>query len=94
MTNNNVVLSSLAMDLKRIALGLHRKSYSMADRFTKEAIVRKKETNTASLAPYMQSIMNKLTDVFADDDNERKAEDALMYSTLIQNYVMKEQVPS
>lgn len=75
------------MDLKRVALGLHNKSYSMADRFFHEAMKRKKEVNTGELSPYMQTIIKHI-DALADRDNTHKAEDALMYSTRIQNYVL------
>lgn len=87
--NNEVVLASLAMDLKRVALGLHKGSFTMADRFTKEARIRIQETQTDLLAPYMKNILQKLDQVLIDTDNDRKAENALMYSTLIQNYTLK-----
>jgi len=78
---NKIVLASLAMDLKRVALGLHRKSNSMADRFLHEAMKRKEEVNIKKLFPYMQHILMKL-------NGHIDAEDALMYSTRIQNYVL------
>ncbi|OGG34919.1 hypothetical protein A2363_01715 [Candidatus Gottesmanbacteria bacterium RIFOXYB1_FULL_47_11] len=78
---NKIVLASLAMDLKRVALGLHRKSNSMADRFLQEAMQRKKEVDTKKLLPYMQHILMKL-------NSNIDAENALMYSTRIQNYVL------
>lgn len=87
--NNQTILASLAMDLKRVALGLHRGSLTMADRFTKEAKIRIQETQTDLLAPYMKNILKNLDQVLLDTDNDRKAENALMYSTLIQNYTLK-----
>ncbi|MBU1327124.1 hypothetical protein KKB64_04640 [Patescibacteria group bacterium] len=84
---NKIALSSLAMDLKRIALWLHRKSYSMADRFLNEAMKRKNEVNTNDLLPYMKAIIERVGSL-SDRDNIHKAEDALMYSTRIQNYVL------
>ena len=84
---NKIVLSSLAMDLKRVALGLHRKSYGMADKFLSEAMKRKEEVNMKDLLPYMQTIMNHVGALGAQDNGQR-AEDALMYSTRIQNYVL------
>ena len=91
--NNTLALSSLAMDLKRVALGIHRGSLTMAERFTQEAMKRKQGTDTTTLKPYMQSIIEKLEDTLSSSDLGKKAEDSLMYSTLIQNYVLKEQVP-
>lgn len=84
---NKIVLSSLAMDLKRVAIGLHRRSYIMADRFLHEARKRKEEVDRSALLPYMQEIIKRI-DGLSTRDNLHKAEDALMYSTLIQNYVL------
>jgi len=88
MEANNIVLSSLAMDLKRIAIGLHRGSTNMANRFTEEALKRKNEILISSLKPYMQNIMLSLDSILLSSDSEQKSEYALMYSTLIQNYVI------
>lgn len=79
--DNKQLLSALAMDLKRVALGLYRKSDATAARFLIEAMKRKQEIDTQKLLPYMQQILTKVN----EDIN---AEDALMYSTRIQNYVM------
>lgn len=84
---NKIALSSLAMDLKRVALGLHRKSYGTANRFFIEAMKRKDEVNESELLPYMQTIIKHIS-ALADQDDTCKAEDALMYSTRIQNYVL------
>jgi len=84
---NNIPLSSLAMDLKRVALGLHRKSYGTADRFFIEAMKRKDEVKTHELLPYMQKIIKQVESLVNRSD-EQKAEDALMYSVRIQNYVL------
>lgn len=89
MDENLIALSSLAMDLKRVALGLHRKSYRMADRFTEEVKKRSHEIQFCAVKPYMQTILSKLDIMLLEPDGDRKAEDALMYSTLIQNYVLK-----
>lgn len=85
--NNKLILGALAMDLKRAALGLHRKSFAMADIFFNEAMKRKNEVNTSELLPYMQAILRNI-DALSSQDNERKAENALMYSTRIQNYLL------
>lgn len=77
------------MDLKRVALGLHRGSISMAERFMEEALKRKRELDIKSLKPYLQKLIFKMEDSLKHNDNERKSEDALMYSTLFQNASLK-----
>lgn len=81
--NQRIVLSSLAMDLERVALGLHRGSYKMAGRFLDEALKRKDEVNLSLVAPYIRKLLVKL-------DNSIKADDALMYSLLLRNYIFKQ----
>ncbi|MBI3384682.1 hypothetical protein HY030_00635 [Candidatus Gottesmanbacteria bacterium] len=88
MSKNKIILSSLAIDLKRVALGLQRNSFSMAKRFEQEAYKRKSEIDTKDLAPYMQALLSRLDKSLTSSSLERKAEDALFYSTLIQNYVL------
>ena len=79
---NKIILESLASDLKRVALGLHRGSNNMAERFLEEALKRKSEVNTSDTAPYINTLLMKI-------DKNIDSEDALMYSTLIQNYTQK-----
>jgi t-SNARE complex subunit (syntaxin) len=76
---NKFILESLASDLKRVALGLHRGSDSMAKRFLEEARERKKEIKMDKIAPYIKNLLNNM-------DKKMNADDALMFSTLIQNY--------
>lgn len=83
---NKQILEALASDLKRISLGLQRKSISMASRFSREALARKKEIEISLLDPYMQKILQDLDQLILSSNTDRKAEDALMYSILIQNY--------
>jgi len=77
--NNKFVLESLASDLKRVALGLHRGSNAMAQRFLDEALKRKSEVEIKIVAPYIKKILTRL-------DKNIDSENALMFSTLIQNY--------
>jgi hypothetical protein len=86
--DNKLVLSSLAMDLKRVALGLHRGSEAMAVRFEQEAKSRLAEVELNSLLPYMKDTLIKINMTFAITDRGKKAEDILMYSTIVQNYVL------
>lgn len=82
MKNNKFILESLASDLKRVALGKYRGSNAMADRFLKEALKRKEEVQPGKVAPYINELLRKL-------NNKIDSDDALMYSTLIQNYTQK-----
>ncbi len=79
MKKNKYILESLASDLKRVALGKYRGSNSMAKRFLTEALKRKKEIDMEKIAPYIKRIIKKI-------NTRINEEDALMYSTLLQNY--------
>ena len=87
--NNKIILESLAMDLKRVALGFHRRSNTMAERFMQEAMARKKEIKKESIDKYVLRLLSKMEESFKTSDNSKKAEDALMYSTLFQNASLK-----
>ncbi|MEK7164109.1 MAG: hypothetical protein AAB768_03140 [Patescibacteria group bacterium] len=71
---------SIASDLKRVAMGLHRGSQTTVDKFTKEVLRRKQELDSPLLESYMQKLVNKLDSAVSNSD------DALMLSTLFQNY--------
>lgn len=79
--NNKIALESLAMDLKRVALGYHRGSTAMAERFYKEAQERIAEINPLEVKTYMQNILREVKNL-----GPSASEEALLYSTLIQNY--------
>lgn len=89
---NKIILESLAMDLKRAAIGYHRKSYAMADRFLAEAIKRKNEFKKENTRPYLLQILENIEKLKTQPGDEL-AENALMYSTLIQNYVLTSILP-
>lgn len=87
MTNKNALfisLSSLSMDLKRVALGFHRGSDAMAKRFLEEALKRKEEIHTSEVKPYVADILRNI-EKLSSQGSQQAAENALMYSTLIQN---------
>ncbi len=63
-------------------MGLERGSLKMAKRFLEEAIKRKKEVEMDKIAPYIQKLLGKV-------NKNLDAENALMLSTLIQNYSQK-----
>lgn len=78
--DNKIILGSLSSDLKRVGLGLYRNSHPMANRFLEEALKRKNEINKNDLPQYMIVLLAKIKKEISPDE-------ALMYSTLIQNYV-------
>lgn len=84
--NNKIILESLSMDLLRIAKGLYRGSDRMAERFLVEALLRKNEVKQSELKPYLKKILIAMEKSLKNSDKVKKAEDALMYSTLIRNY--------
>lgn len=81
-SKNKYILESLASDLKRVALGLHRGSNKMAQKFLDESLKRRKEVDLTNVKPYVRKILKNL-------DTKIDADDALMFSTLIQNYTQK-----
>lgn len=87
--NNRIVLSSLAMDLKRAALGYYKGSFKTAERFCQEALKRKAEVDIKTVKPYLIDLLDKMERAFKVKDEKKKAEDLLMYSTLFQNYTLK-----
>ncbi|KKQ75498.1 MAG: hypothetical protein US96_C0010G0014 [Candidatus Woesebacteria bacterium GW2011_GWB1_38_5b] len=86
MTKNNTEIASLAMDLKRVALGFYSGSNKMARRFSQEALKRKSEISKQDLKPYLLKFLQKLPKILKQKDEKKLAEDALMYSTIFQNY--------
>lgn len=89
MDKNRIALGSMAMDLKRAALGYYRNSNKMADRFLGEAIKRKNEIDLNTIKPYLRNLLNKLENINVEKDREKVAEDVLMCSTLFQNAALK-----
>lgn len=77
------------MDLKRVALGYYNGSHNTAERFVQEALKRKEEIKIEEVKPYMQDVIKKLPLILSQTDKQKLAEDALMYSTLFQNYALK-----
>lgn len=83
--NNKIALASLAMDLKRVALAYHRSSEKVAERFFQEALKRKNEVDISKTKPYIAILLKNFEKIKLEKNWEKKAEDALMYSTLFQN---------
>lgn len=85
MNKNFVALSSLAMDLKRVALAYHNGAIDTANRFYAEAIKRRSEVDQSTLKPYLRKLLIDLDTLTQKKDRANIADDALMYSTLFQN---------
>ncbi len=88
MNQTFISLSSLSMDLKRVALGYHNGSITTANRFLEEALKRKNEIDLEKVDSYIRDLLDKVELLTKEKDTEKIAEDALMYSTLFQNASM------
>ncbi len=86
--NNKIALESLVMDLKRVAIGYHRNSFTMAKKFYEEALKRKNEVDMTSVKPYIRNILESIESL-QDHLPGDIAEEALLFSILLQNYTKK-----
>ncbi|MCL6096767.1 MAG: hypothetical protein M1444_03780 [Patescibacteria group bacterium] len=81
---NKLIFGALAMDLKRVALGLNRGSDKIADKFLEEALKRRSEIDKKKLKPYLSKFLENIDNI-KKEKNQKGAEDALLYSTIFQN---------
>lgn len=88
MNDQKNLIESLAMDLLRVALGLHRGSLNMTARFKEEALKRQKELETQNPNLYIKKLLSQ-SKVLLKSKNPKTAEDILMYSILFQNFALK-----
>lgn len=86
--SQKIIIESLAMDLKRVALGLHRGSVNMANRFKEEAFKRAEELESKNPNEYLKKLISYMRKMICGT-SDRVADDALMLSTLFQNFVLK-----
>lgn len=86
--SQKIIIESLAMDLKRVALGLHRGSIGMANRFKEEALKRATELENQNPNDYLKKLILYTKKMITGTSN-RVAEDALMLNTLFQNFALK-----
>jgi len=89
MNQNKIAISSLALDLKRVATLYFAGSEKSAQRFSEEALKRTAEIDRDKIPQYINEALNKVKVVLNKKAKLEKAEDALMYSTIFQNYVLK-----
>lgn len=83
--NQKIIIESLSMDLLRVALGLHRGSFKMAEKFKEEALKRGAELESLSLGAYTKKLLQRAKEGLSKF-NDKSAEDLLMYSILFRNF--------
>lgn len=88
MNEQKAIMGALAMDLKRMALSLYRGSFETADRFKEEALRRSSELERRQNGAYITKLLSNMKSGLAGTD-QKTAEDMLMYSTLFQNFALK-----
>lgn len=88
MSEQIAIMGALSMDLKRVALSLHRGSYTTANKFKEEALKRGQELENQKMDSYVIKLLLGVKACLLGN-SEKTAEDALMYSTLFQNYALK-----
>ena len=74
-----IILQSLSMDLLRAALGRHRGSDKMADRFILES-----KKWISQIHDFDMKIISRISNIL-DKQYDGQEEDLLMYSTIIRN---------
>jgi len=89
MINTNVQLAALSMDLKRVALASYNHSSKVADRFIRESLTKKNSIDIAAQRQHIRRLLTNLDDMLSQKDTVRLAEDALLYSTLLQNAALQ-----
>ena len=89
MNQQKIILESLSMELRRVALGMHRGSLAMARRFQEEALKREQELERSKLDSYLKKLTEKVKKTLLNKSDNHLAEDFLMYSILFQNYTQK-----
>lgn len=89
INTSSVLLQNIALDLDRISTSLSRNSFAVAKRFDQEVIKQQKQINSLGLPIYIKKIVSALPQALSQKDTTQKADDALMYSVLLQNFVAK-----
>lgn len=84
--NTHQLIGAISADLKRIAQAYQNNSTDTAERFIQEVLETQKEINTSEVEPYIQKIIKRLDRILTNSNSEELAEDALTYSTILQNY--------
>lgn len=85
MTQSQLKLAALSMDLKRVALSYYGDSLPTAIRFTDESLNKARTIESSQVPKYVKKILVNLEAILKQGDTQKVAEDALMYSTILQN---------
>jgi len=85
-TNNLLNLSS---DLHRIALALAENSLTTAKVFEVQARKLEQSLSSATNPFYLTKLLKGIRKTLDNSEPVQKADDCLMYSTLLQNYILK-----
>ena len=89
MNKNKLYLLSLSSDLTRITQSIQKGSFKNSQQFSYQAQKWLKKIDQTTLKPYMKKILKEIKKDLKQKNNLIKAEQALMYSTLVQNYSIK-----
>ncbi len=81
--NNKILLESMALDLKRVALGAHSKSTKMAERFLQEVFKRSEQLDYQGMPKSLSKLLIHMHNALDATNSKRLADNALMYSTLL-----------
>lgn len=87
--NTRIALESLSMDLMRVAISCHRGADRVIERFTKEALIRSREVQQEEVKPYLWKYLTKLEGALTIADKASRADELLLHSILIQNYLKR-----
>ncbi len=83
------ILSSLSMDLHRVAMGYKRGSDKMAQRFAEEAQKRIGEVDVKVASAELADALTKCTDLLNADETKTNPSQILFYSVYFQNEALK-----
>lgn len=83
-----LAILSAALDLKRVTTGYQNGSEKMSNRFAEEAIRYLKEIRQNQVKPYIFDIAKTLPAKLVAKNNDERAETALTYSLILQNYAL------
>lgn len=84
--NNKILLESVALDLKRVALGAHSNSTKMTERFLQEVYKRNELVDKEVLSSSCKKVLSHMKVQLKNSSRQRLADDALLYSTLILSF--------
>lgn len=89
MTNTDIILSSLSMDLYRVAINAHRGSNAVCRRFMLETNRWISELEHMDIKSPIREIISRTKELGTIPSNQDLAEHALVYSILLKNQVVK-----